>query len=63
MNPCFGHPCDGNFHCILSLIDSDSEEYIDSVNSANDNQRTSEAGGTYRIDEHGIDGHGKIKYL
>jgi len=63
VGPCFGHAGDGNFHCILPLIDGDSEDYIARVNIVNDNliRRTIEAGGTC-TGEHGI-GYGKIKYL
>ena len=63
VGPCFGHAGDGNFHCILPIVEGDSEEYISNVHRVNDNliKRTLDAGGTC-TGEHGI-GYGKIKYL
>ncbi len=63
VGPCFGHAGDGNFHCILPLIEGDSQEYIAKIHKINDNliQRTIEVGGTC-TGEHGI-GYGKMKYL
>ena len=63
VGPCFGHAGDGNFHCILPLVDDDSEEYKERFHLMNDTliQRTTAAGGTC-TGEHGI-GYGKIKYL
>jgi D-lactate dehydrogenase (cytochrome) len=63
VGPCFGHAGDGNFHCILPVVEGDSEDYIERVNQVNNNliQRTLEAGGTC-TGEHGV-GYGKIKYL
>ncbi len=63
VGPCFGHAGDGNFHCILPLVDDDSEDYKERVHLVNDTliQRTIAAGGTC-TGEHGI-GYGKIKYL
>lgn len=63
VGPCFGHAGDGNFHCILPIMDGDSEEYISKVHEVNDNliRRTLAAGGTC-TGEHGV-GYGKIKYL
>lgn len=63
VGPCFGHAGDGNFHCILPVLQEDSEEYLANVHRVNDNliRRTLEAGGTC-TGEHGI-GYGKKKYL
>ncbi|KAG7353117.1 D-lactate dehydrogenase [Nitzschia inconspicua] len=63
VGPCFGHAGDGNFHCILPIAESDSEDYIAKVHEVNDNliQRTLACGGTC-TGEHGV-GYGKIKYL
>lgn len=63
VGPCFGHAGDGNFHCILPIVDGDSEEYLQKLHLVNDNliRRTIEAGGTC-TGEHGV-GYGKIKYL
>ena len=63
VGPCFGHAGDGNFHCILPMLDSDSEEYIEKLHQVNHNliQRTMKVGGTC-TGEHGV-GYGKIKYL
>jgi D-lactate dehydrogenase (cytochrome) len=63
VGPCFGHAGDGNFHCILPIMDDDSEEYVSNVHKVNDNliQRTLQAGGTC-TGEHGV-GYGKMKYL
>jgi D-lactate dehydrogenase (cytochrome) len=64
VGPCFGHAGDGNFHCILPLVDhEDSEDYLQRVHSVNETliQRTLAAGGTC-TGEHGV-GSGKIKYL
>ena len=63
VGPCFGHAGDGNFHCILPLMEDDTEEYISNVHQVNDNliQRTLAVGGTC-TGEHGV-GYGKIKYL
>lgn len=63
VGPCFGHAGDGNFHCILPVMESDSDSYIANVHHVNDNliRRTLEAGGSC-TGEHGV-GYGKIKYL
>jgi D-lactate dehydrogenase (cytochrome) len=63
IGPCFGHAGDGNFHCILPVLEGDSEEYISNLHRVNDNliRRTLDAGGTC-TGEHGV-GYGKIKYL
>jgi D-lactate dehydrogenase (cytochrome) len=63
VGPCFGHAGDGNFHCILPIVDGDSEEYTAKLHQVNNNliQRTLKAGGTC-TGEHGV-GYGKIKYL
>jgi D-lactate dehydrogenase (cytochrome) len=63
VGPCFGHAGDGNFHCILPLVEGDSEDYIARLHQVNDRliQRTLAAGGTC-TGEHGV-GYGKIKYL
>lgn len=63
IGPCFGHAGDGNFHCILPVVDGDSREYLSILHQVNDNliQRTLEAGGTC-TGEHGV-GYGKMKYL
>ena len=63
VGPCFGHAGDGNFHCILPLVDGDSDEHLLKIQKVNDNliKRTMEAGGTC-TGEHGV-GYGKIKYL
>jgi D-lactate dehydrogenase (cytochrome) len=63
VGPCFGHAGDGNFHCILPLLEDDSEEYRSKVHQVNDNliRRTLAVGGTC-TGEHGV-GYGKIKYL
>lgn len=63
VGPCFGHAGDGNFHCILPVVEGDSEQYISNVHKVNDNliRRTLDAGGTC-TGEHGV-GYGKIKYL
>ena len=59
----FGHAGDGNFHCILPILEDDDEEYIKKLHEINENliKRTLEVGGTC-TGEHGI-GNGKIKYL
>jgi D-lactate dehydrogenase (cytochrome) len=63
VGPCFGHAGDGNFHCILPVVEGDSEEYTAKLHQVNENliRRTLEAGGTC-TGEHGI-GYGKIKHL
>lgn len=63
VGPCFGHAGDGNFHCILSVRDDESEEYLSRCHKVNDNliRRAIDAGGTC-TGEHGI-GYGKVKYL
>jgi len=64
VGPCFGHAGDGNFHCILPMMQHDEdEEYLERLHQVNDRliQRTLEAGGTC-TGEHGV-GYGKIKYL
>jgi D-lactate dehydrogenase (cytochrome) len=63
VGPCFGHAGDGNFHCILPILDDDSDDYLSKVHQVNDNliRRTLEVGGTC-TGEHGV-GYGKIKYL
>jgi D-lactate dehydrogenase (cytochrome) len=63
VGPCFGHAGDGNFHCILPMLEDDSEEYISRLHKVNENviRRALEAGGTC-TGEHGV-GYGKMKYL
>ena len=63
VGPCFGHAGDGNFHCILPLLESDPQDYIDRVHKVNENliEKTIAVGGTC-TGEHGV-GYGKIKYL
>jgi len=63
VGPCFGHAGDGNFHCIMPLLEHDSQDYLDRVHEVNHNllQRTMDVGGTC-TGEHGI-GYGKISYL
>jgi D-lactate dehydrogenase (cytochrome) len=63
IGPCFGHAGDGNLHCILPLLEDESEEYLEKVHQVNENliERTLLAGGTC-TGEHGV-GYGKIKYL
>eukprot|EP00548_Thalassiothrix_antarctica_P003283 CAMPEP_0194132392 /NCGR_PEP_ID=MMETSP0152-20130528/2877_1 /TAXON_ID=1049557 /ORGANISM="Thalassiothrix antarctica, Strain L6-D1" /LENGTH=489 /DNA_ID=CAMNT_0038827437 /DNA_START=83 /DNA_END=1553 /DNA_ORIENTATION=+ len=63
VGPCFGHAGDGNFHCVLPVLEDDSEDYLGRLQQVNDNliRRALEAGGTCS-GEHGI-GYGKIKYL
>jgi D-lactate dehydrogenase (cytochrome) len=63
VGPCFGHAGDGNFHCILPIVEGDDDEYIAKVHKVNDNliRRTIDVGGTC-TGEHGI-GYGKLKYL
>lgn len=59
----FGHAGDGNFHCILPIMDSDSDEYMSRIHLVNSNliERTIDAGGTC-TGEHGV-GYGKKQYL
>jgi D-lactate dehydrogenase (cytochrome) len=63
VGPCFGHAGDGNFHCILPMLDDDSDEYVEKLHQVNNNliKRAIEVGGTC-TGEHGV-GYGKIKYL
>ena len=63
VGPCFGHAGDGNFHCILPVLEDDSDEYMAKLHEINNNliQRTLQVGGTC-TGEHGV-GYGKIKYL
>lgn len=63
VGPCFGHAGDGNFHCILPILENDSQDYMDRVLGVNDRivQRAIQVGGTC-TGEHGI-GYGKKKYL
>jgi D-lactate dehydrogenase (cytochrome) len=63
VGPCFGHAGDGNLHCILPLLEDESNEYLAKVHQVNENlmERTLSAGGTC-TGEHGV-GYGKIKYL
>ena len=63
VGPCFGHAGDGNFHCILPVLDNDDSEYLNRVFDINDRiiRRSISAGGTC-TGEHGI-GFGKKKYL
>ena len=63
IGPCFGHAGDGNFHCIMPLVEGDSADYVARLHQVNDRliQRTLAAGGTC-TGEHGV-GYGKIKYL
>jgi len=63
VGPCFGHAGDGNFHCILPILENEDEVYWGKINSIKENliQRTLEVGGTC-TGEHGI-GFDKKKYL
>ena len=63
VGPCFGHAGDGNFHCILPILDSDTEDYLSRVEEVNTRliNRAILVGGTV-TGEHGV-GYGKIKYL
>jgi D-lactate dehydrogenase (cytochrome) len=63
VGPCFGHAGDGNFHCILPVVEGDSEDYTNKLHEVNNRliRRTLELGGTC-TGEHGV-GYGKIKYL
>lgn len=63
VGPCFGHAGDGNFHCILPLVEGEDDGYLSKVHKVNDNliKRTMLVGGTC-TGEHGV-GYGKIKYL
>ena len=63
VGPCFGHAGDGNFHCILPVVEGDSEEYTKKLHEVNNRliRRTLDAGGTC-TGEHGV-GYGKIKFL
>lgn len=63
VGPCFGHAGDGNFHCILPVVEGDSQEYITKLHQVSNRliERTLQAGGTC-TGEHGV-GYGKIKYL
>jgi D-lactate dehydrogenase (cytochrome) len=60
---CFGHAGDGNFHCILPTLPSDSEDYRARQSEMNNRliQRTLDVGGTC-TGEHGV-GYGKVPYL
>jgi len=65
VGPCFGHAGDGNFHCIMPLLEEgiEDEDYRARVELVNAElmRRTLEAGGTC-TGEHGI-GYGKLTYL
>jgi len=63
IGPCFGHAGDGNFHCILPMLENDSVEYKEKVSQVNANliERAMSVGGTC-TGEHGV-GYGKKKYL
>ena len=63
VGPCFGHAGDGNFHCVLPMLDDDSEDYMNRIYEINDAiiRRTLAVGGTC-TGEHGV-GCGKIEYL
>ena len=63
VGPCFGHAGDGNFHCILPVLEEDSEDYTSRIHQVNENliKRTLDVGGTC-TGEHGV-GYGKVKYL
>ena len=63
VGPVFGHAGDGNFHCILPIVETDPPEYITKVHEINDRlvRRAIDAGGT-ATGEHGV-GYGKSKYL
>ncbi len=63
IGPCFGHAGDGNFHCILPMLENDSSEYKERVFQVNANliERAMSVGGTC-TGEHGV-GYGKKKYL
>lgn len=60
---CFGHAGDGNFHCVLPVLEDDSDEYFSKVTEVNENaiRRSIDVGGTC-TGEHGV-GYGKMKYL
>lgn len=61
--PIFGHAGDGNFHCILPIVDDEDDGYVQRLHQVNHNmiQRALDVGGTC-TGEHGV-GYGKIKYL
>ncbi|KAL3803154.1 hypothetical protein HJC23_003429 [Cyclotella cryptica] len=63
IGPCFGHAGDGNFHCIMPMVESDTEDYRKRVFQVNENliQRVISVGGTC-TGEHGV-GYGKKRYL
>ncbi len=63
IGPCFGHCGDGNFHCILPVLDSDDDDYRNRVEEVNRRliKRAIAVEGTVS-GEHGV-GTGKIKYL
>jgi D-lactate dehydrogenase (cytochrome) len=63
VGPCFGHAGDGNFHCIMPMADSDSDDYRKRAFQVNENliERVISVGGTC-TGEHGV-GYGKKKYL
>ncbi|KAL7517911.1 hypothetical protein ACHAWX_002786 [Stephanocyclus meneghinianus] len=63
VGPCFGHAGDGNFHCIMPMVESDTEDYRKRVFQVNENliRRVISVGGTC-TGEHGV-GYGKKKYL
>lgn len=66
IGPCFGHAGDGNFHCIMPLLEEHGEEeenYKARVDWVNEElmRRTLKVGGTC-TGEHGV-GYGKLKYL
>jgi D-lactate dehydrogenase (cytochrome) len=37
VGPCFGHASDGNLHCILPLLEDESDEYLAKVHQVNEN--------------------------
>jgi hypothetical protein len=51
VGPCFGHAGDGNLHCILPLLEDESDEYLAKVHQVNENlmERTLLAGGTFNL--------------
>lgn len=63
VGPCFGHAGDGNFHCIMPMVEDESEDYRKRVFQVNENliKRVISVGGTC-TGEHGV-GYGKKKYL
>jgi D-lactate dehydrogenase (cytochrome) len=39
VGPCFGHASDGNLHCILPLLEDESDEYLAKVHGISQSSR------------------------